>query len=142
MRKRAVVLVLSLLILCVAPMQAFALGTNQVTNPQIGPLWVSITEFTNSFEISGSGLAQFDTSLYARSNINKVVINASIQQYINGSWQIVNSWTSTSYSNSGYLNQKWYVMSGYYYRLVSTGAVYQNGVLVEQTSFTGSSYWY
>ena len=142
MRKRAAVLVLSLLILCVAPMQAFALGTNQVTNSQIGPLWVSITEFTNSFEISGSGLAQFDTSLYARSNINKVVINASIQRYINGSWQAVNSWTSTTYSNSGYLNQKWYLMSGYYYRLVSTGAVYQDDVLVEQTSYTGSSYWY
>ncbi|GAB6151284.1 hypothetical protein JCM17380_00340 [Desulfosporosinus burensis] len=142
MRKRAVALVLSLLILCVAPMQVFALGTNQVTNSEIGPLWVSITEFTNSFEISGSGLAQFDTSLYARSNINKVVINASIQQYINGSWQAVNSWTSTSYSNSGYLNQKWYLMSGYYYRLVSTGAVYQDDVLVEQTSYTGSSYWY
>jgi len=142
MRKRAAALVLSLLILCVAPMQAFALGTNQVTNSEIGPLWVSITEFTNSFEISGSGLAQFDTSLYARSNINKVVINASIQQYINGRWQAVNSWTSTTYSNSGYLNQKWYVMSGYYYRLVSTGAVFQDDVLVEQTSYTGSSYWY
>ena len=142
MRKRAAVLVLSLLILCVAPMQAFALGTNQVANSERGPLWVSITEFTNSFEISGSGLAQFDTSLYARSNINKVVINASIQQYVNGNWQTINSWTSTSYSNSGYLNQMWYVMSGYNYRLVSTGAVYQNNVLVEQTSFTGSSYWY
>ena len=57
MRKRAVVLALSLLILCLAPMQAFALGTNQVTNSERGPLWVSITEFTNSFEISGSGLA-------------------------------------------------------------------------------------
>ncbi len=142
MRKRAVALVLSLLILCVAPMQVFALGTNQVTNSEIGPLWVSITEFTNSFEISGSGLAQFDTSLYARSNINKVVINASMQQYNNGSWQTVNSWTSTTYSNSGYLNQKWYLMSGYYYRLVSSGAVYQDDVLVEQTSYTGSSYWY
>ncbi|MCO1600861.1 hypothetical protein [Desulfosporosinus nitroreducens] len=142
MRKRATVLVLSLLILCLAPMQAFALGTNRVTNSERGPLWVSITEFTNSFEISGSGLAQFDTSLYARSNINKVVINACIQQYIDGSWQTVKSWTSNSYSNSGYLNQKWYLVSGYNYRLVSTGAVYQNDVLVEQTSYTGSSYWY
>lgn len=141
MRKR-VVLALLLLILLLVPMQAFALGTNQVINSEIGPLWVSITEFTNSFDISSSGLAQFDTSLYARTNINKVVINASIQQYINGNWQTIKSWASTSYSNSGYLNQQWYVMSGYYYRLVSTGAVYQNDVLVEQTSYTGPSYWY
>jgi len=142
MRKRAAALVLSFLILCLAPMQAFALETNQETNSEIGPLWVSITEFTNSFEISSSGLAQFDTSLFARSNINKVVINASIQQYSNGNWQTIKSWTSTSNSNSGYLNQKWYVVSGYNYRLVSTGAVYQNDVLVEQTSYTGSSYRY
>jgi len=142
MRRRAAVIVLSLLILCLAPMQAFALGTNQVTNSERGPLWVSITEFTNSFEISGSGLAQFDTSLYARSNINKVVINASIQQYINGSWQTVNSWASTSSSNSGYLNKKWYLISGYYYRLVSNGVVYQDDVIVERTSYTRSSYWY
>ncbi|MDQ7095890.1 hypothetical protein REC12_20045 [Desulfosporosinus sp. PR] len=142
MRKRAAVLVLSILILCLVPMQAFALGTNQVTNSEKGPLWVGITEFTNSFEISSSGLAQFDTSLYARSNINKVVINASIQQYINGSWQTIKSWSSTSYSSSGYLNQKWYVVSGYNYRLVSTGAVYQDDALVEQASYTGSSYWY
>ena len=106
-------LALSLLILCMVPMQAFALGTYQATNSERGTLWISITEFTNSFEISGSGLAQFDTSLYARSNINKVVINAGIQQYINGNWQTIKSWTSTSYSNSGYLNQEWYLMSGY-----------------------------
>lgn len=142
MRKRIVVLATSLLIFCLAPTQAFALETNQVTNSERGPLWVSITEFTNSFEISSGGLAQFDTSLYARSNINKVVINAGIQQYINGSWQTIKSWTSTFYSNSGYLNQKWYVMSGYYYRLVSTGVIYQDDVLVEQTSYTGPSYWY
>lgn len=142
MRNKAVVLVLSLLILCLAPMQMFAIEANQAPNSQIGPLWVNIIEFTNSFEISSSGLAEFDTSLYARSNINKVVINASIQQYINGSWQTIKSWSSTSYSNSGYLNQKWYVVSGYYYRLVSTGAVYQNNVLVEQTSYTSPSYWY
>lgn len=86
-------------ILCLVPMQAFALETNQVTISEKGPLWVSITEFTNSFEISSSGLAQFDTSLYARSNINKVVINASIQQYANGNWQTIKSWASTSHDD-------------------------------------------
>ncbi len=142
MRKRAAVLVLTLLILCLVPMQILAMETNLAKNSPIGPMWVNIIEFTNSFDISDSGLFEFDTVLYARSDINKVVINASIQQYSNGSWQTIKSWSSTSYSNSGYLNQKWYVMSDYYYRLVSTGAVYQNGELVEQTSYTGPSYWY
>ncbi|AFM01235.1 MULTISPECIES: hypothetical protein [Desulfitobacterium] len=142
MRKRIIAFALSLLILCLTPIQMFAQSTSQATESEVGPMWTHITEFTNSFDISSSGLAQFDTSLYARSNVNKVVIEASIQQYSNGSWQTIKSWTSTSNTNSGYLAQKWYVVSGYYYRLVSTGAVYQNDVLMEQTSFTGSSYWY
>ncbi|HHY26961.1 MAG TPA: hypothetical protein GX523_09520 [Desulfitobacterium dehalogenans] len=142
MGKRIIVLALSLFILCLTPMQMFAQGTSQATESEVGPMWVNITEFTNSFDVSGSGLTQFDTSLYARSNINKVVIDSSIQQYTNGSWQTIKSWTSTSNSSSGYLAQKWYVVSGYYYRLISTGAVYQNDVLVEQASYTGLSYWY
>lgn len=142
MRKRAVVLVLSLLILCLAPMQMFAVETNQATSSEIGPLWTHIIKFSNTFDISDSGLFQFDTSLTARSNINKVVINASIQQYVNGNWQTIKSWTSTSYSYMGDINQSWYVMSGYYYRLVSSGAVYQDDILMEQTSYTGPSYWY
>ncbi|MDA8226589.1 MAG: hypothetical protein M0T74_02590 [Desulfitobacterium hafniense] len=75
--------------------------------------------------------------------INSAIgINASIQQYVNGRWTTIKSWTSTSYNNSGYLDQTWYVTSGYYYRMVSTGAVYQNDKLVEQTSYTSPSYWY
>lgn len=142
MKKRTSMLILSLLILCLAPMQMLAAEINEAKSLPIEPKWTSIIEFTNSFDISSGGTAQFDTVLFARSNIDKVVINASIQQYVNGNWQTVNSWSSTTYSNSGYLNKKWALMSGYYYRLVSTGAVYEDGILVEQTSYTGSSYWY
>ncbi|TWH60695.1 hypothetical protein DesLBE_5140 [Desulfitobacterium sp. LBE] len=106
MRRKAVVLALSLLILCLIPASMFAQGTSQATESEVGPIWTHITEFTNSFDISSSGLAQFDTSLYARSNVNKVVIDASIQQYSNGSWQTIKSWTSTSNTNSGYLLKK------------------------------------
>ena len=80
MRKRTVVLVLALLILCLAPMQMFAVQANQAANLEIGPLWVNIVRFSNFFDISSNGLAQIDTSLLARSNINGVVINASIQR--------------------------------------------------------------
>lgn len=142
MRKKVAVLVLSVSLLCMFSMQSFAMETDQKTESAIQPCWVSITDYANSFNISTSGLAQLNTALYARSNINKVIITQSIQQYKNGSWQTVNSWTGTYYSNSGYLNKQWYVTSGYYYRMVSTGAVYQNNTLVEQTSYTGPSYWY
>ena len=142
MRNRTVVLVLTFLILCLAPLQTFASETSQATNSEIVPMWTDIVKFSNTFDISGSGLFEFDTSLTAYSNINKVVINANLQQYVNGNWQTIKSWTSTSYSNMGDLTQSWYVMSGYYYRLVSSGAAYQNNILMEQTYYTGPSYWY
>ncbi|NLM22259.1 MAG: hypothetical protein GX207_11060 [Peptococcaceae bacterium] len=142
MRKRTVVLVLALLILCLAPMQMFAVQANQAANLEIGPLWVNIVRFSNFFDISSNGLAQIDTSLLARSNINGVVINASIQRYANGNWQTIKSWTNTSNGYIGDLTENWNVVSGHYYRLVSNGTVYQNGVLVEQTSYTGPAYWY
>lgn len=142
MRKKVSVLVLAVLLLCLSPIQSFAMETDQKTDSVIQPRWVSITDFANSFNISGSGLAQLNTALYARSNINKVVITQNLQQYVNGSWKTIKSWTGTFYSSSGYMNKSWYVTSGYYYRMVSTGAVYQNNVLVEQVSYTGPSYWY
>ncbi len=142
MIKKASVLLIAVSILCMAPMQINAQETEQKINSAIGPMWVSITDFQNTFDISASGAALVNLRLNARSDINKVVINASIQQYVNGRWTTIKSWTSTSYNNSGYLDQTWYVTSGYYYRMVSTGAVYQNDKLVEQTSYTSPSYWY
>lgn len=52
-------------------MQMFAQGTSQATESEMEPMWTHITEFTNSFDISSGGLAQYDTSLYARGNIIK-----------------------------------------------------------------------
>jgi len=141
MCKRKLILILSLVMLCIAPLQVFA-ASSVPESQVISPMWVSITDFSNSFNISASGLAQFETSVYSRSTINKVVISASIQQYKNGSWQTLKSWSTTTYSNSGYLSQQLYVTHGYNYRLVSSAAVYQNNVLIEQTPYTGSSYWF
>lgn len=130
-------------ILCLIPMQSFAFDAdNQKESSVIAPRWTSIIDYQNIFEISGSGAALVDVSLNARSNINKVVINASIQQYVNDNWTTIKSWSSTSYSSSGYLSQTWYVNKGYYYRMLSTGAVYQNDVLLEHVSYTSPSHWY
>lgn len=143
MRKKLAMLVLTLLVICLTPMQIFALNQSQQESQQvISPRWTYITEFSNAFDISVTGLFQFNTSLSARSSINKVEVNASIQQYVNGNWQTIRSWTNTSTSSSIEVFREWYVVPGYYYRLVSTGAVYQDGVLMEQTSYTGPGYWY
>ncbi|EGW37201.1 hypothetical protein [Desulfosporosinus sp. OT] len=140
MQKRVVVLILSLLILCMVPMQVLA--SEQTTNSIVSPMWVNIIDYQNTFSISSSGAATVNTTLNAETNINKVVLTASIQQYNNGNWTTIKSWASTSYSNSGSLYQTRYLISGYYYRMVSNGSVYQDELLVENTSYTSSSRWY
>lgn len=142
MKKKLIVFMTIVLVLCLIPTQIFGLQSADQAESDVGILWTSITDYRNFFEVSSNGQALANVRLYARSDIDKVVIDASIQQYVNGSWKTIKSWTSTSYSSSGYLNQTWYVSKGYYYRLVSTGKVYQDDVLVEQTSYTGVSYWY
>lgn len=94
MRKRVVVFVLSLVILCMTPMQMLALEQN--TDSIVSPMWTYIIDYQNTFSISSSGAATVNTTLNAGNNINKVVISSSIQQYINGSWTTIKSWTSTS----------------------------------------------
>ncbi len=141
MKKKMAVLLTIILVLCMIPTQIFG-ESIQKSDSDIGLRWTSIIDYHNIFEISGSGAATVDVGLYARSDINKVVIDASIQQYVDGNWQTIKSWTSTSYSSNGYISKTWYVNKGYYYRLVSTGKVYQDDVLVEQVFYTGSSYWY
>ena len=142
MKKKLIVFMTIVLVLCLIPTQIFGLQTANKAESDVGILWTFITDYRNFFEVSSNGQARANVRLNASSDIDKVVIDASIQQYANGNWKTIKSWTSTSYSSNGYLNQTWYVNKGYYYRLVSTGKVYQDNVLVEQTSYTGPSYWY
>ncbi len=143
MQKKAIVVILAFLIICLTPMQIFAFNEGQSESQQIiSPRWTYITEFANAFDISPTGLFQLYTALSARSGITKTEVTASIQQYVNGDWQTIKSWTQTSKRNKIELLQEWYVEKNYYYRLVSSGAVYVNDTLVEQTSYTGPSYWY
>lgn len=132
--------VVSILMLFMIPMQLIASEAD--ADSSIGPMWASIIDFANTFSISSSGEATVNSKLHANSNINKVVLTASIQQYKNGTWNTLKSWTSTSYSSSGLIDQKWYLMSGYNYRLVSSGSVYENGTLIETTSYLSASRWY
>jgi hypothetical protein len=140
MRKRVIAVIVSLLILFMIPMQLVASEINK--DSPIGPMWTSIVDFANTFSISSSGEAIVNSQLHANSNINRVVLTTSIQQYKNGSWTTIKSWSSTSYSSSGLIDQNWNLVSGYNYRLVSSGSVYENGTLIETTSYISASRWY
>ena len=68
-------------------------------------------------------------------NVDSVRVDAYLQQYKDGSWMTIKSWTSTSAGTNSGLSETYYVAKGYSYRLVSTGNVYNGGVSVENTTF-------
>ena len=107
----------------------------------IQPQWTEIAMFENSFDISGTGKASISVLLYAFDADNLEVV-ANLQQYRNGSWVTIKSWSKTSADISVSIEATWYVASGYSYRLVSTGTVYENGIQVEQTTYISNAYWY
>lgn len=143
-RKIIIILIIGLLIIN-APISAFALNEERVGSSSelntVKPMWTEIAEFTNGFNISSTGKATIESILYAF-DVDEIQIDAKLQQYKNGSWITIKSWTSNSYDIYCTIGEIWYVMSGYSYRLVSTGMVYENSKLVEQTTYTSETYRY
>lgn len=107
--------------------------TNILDNTIITPYFSNISVFTNTFEISSSGKASVASYLSAR-NIDNLTIEVDLQQFKDGNWTTIKSWTQSSKGISGGLSGSYYVIKGYIYKVVSKAMVYKNGVLVESTS--------
>jgi hypothetical protein len=103
--------------------------------------FTNIYAFINNFEISDSGKSTFTSIITAR-NVDKVSISCYLQQYSNGIWKTIKSW-SGEYKGTEYgLSSSWYVASGYSYRLKSYAYVYKDGTLIESDSYTSSNIYY
>lgn len=107
----------------------------------VKPNWTEISQFANTFDISSSGLATVESLLYAF-NVNEISIVANLQQYKNGGWTTIKSWSNTSTDVYCGIGETWYLMSGYSYRLVNTGTVYKNGLQAEQAIYTSETRQY
>lgn len=106
--------------------------TNDLENTNIKPYFTNISVFVNTFEISTSGKASVSSYLTAR-NIDSLKIEVSLQQFNNGQWTSIKTWTETLSGMNGGLSGSYYVPKGNIYRVVSKGMVYENGLLVEST---------
>lgn len=120
---------------------SFAQESDATFQDSIQPNWTNISEFTNVFSVSECGLSSVESLLFA-SNVDEIKIVVNLQQYKNGSWTTIKSWTNTFSRISCILDEQWYVISGYLYRMVATGTVYINGSLIEQASYTSPSHYY
>lgn len=99
----------------------------------IKPNFTYISIFANVFDISTNGKASVSSYLSAR-NIDNLTIKVDLQQFKDGKWTTIKSWTASSKGVNGGLSGSYYVLKGYIYRAVSKAMVYRNGVLVESTS--------
>lgn len=100
----------------------------------VTPFFTNITLFQNVFDISTDGKASVSVYLTAR-NVDSVKIDASLQQLKNGNWVTIKSWTNTSAGTHAGISGTYYVAKGYQYRILSNGYVYQNGIILENTSY-------
>lgn len=100
----------------------------------VTPFFTNITLLQNVFDISTDGKASISVYLTAR-NVDSVKIDASLQQLKNGNWVTIKSWTNTSAGTYAGVSGTYYVAKGYQYRILSNGYVYQNGIVLENTSY-------
>lgn len=101
----------------------------------VQPKFTNISIFQTGFDISSTGKASVNVYLTAQ-NVDNVRVDASLQQFKNGTWTTIKSWTNTEAGTNAGLSGTYYVAKGYSYRLVSSGAVFQKSTVIEKTSYT------
>jgi len=121
---------------------SFANNNEMIDNKEvISPRFTYINLFQNHFDISDYGKASISVYLNAR-DVDQVKVVANLQQYRNGNWRTIKSWSAKNDKNSAGIGKNYYISSGYLYRLKCYGYVYVNNRLVEMDRMTSKSIWY
>lgn len=97
--------------------------------------------FQNSFDVEDNGKSSFSTILWAR-NVDEVKLYGYLQQYKDGKWKTIKTWSIEANSTECYLSSSWYVASGYSYRFKSSAYLYVDGKYVESTSDTSRNIYH
>lgn len=141
LKKRILQITLIISMLCFTVLPSFAESLDNAKDTIIQPRWTEISQFNNSFNITSSGRADIKSSMSAF-NVDLIRVEANLQQFKNGSWVTIKTWTGTSQDVICSVVGSWYVQRGYSYRMVSTGTVYINGQQVEQANYTSNIRYY
>jgi len=100
-----------------------------------------INLFQNSFEIEDNGKSSFSTILWSR-NVDEVKLYGYLQQYKDGKWKTIKTWSNEANGTECYLSSSWYVASGYSYRFKSSAYLYVDSKFVESTSYTSGNIYH
>lgn len=115
-------------------------NTNE--NNIIVPYMDYINDATVGLKITSDGEAQVRSLIVGYSSlVDKVKIEATLQQYKNGRWIDLKTWSKSYSSHKGNLGETYQVSKGYSYRVVTTFTVY-DGSKTETYTVTGNEVKY
>lgn len=97
--------------------------------------FTNIHSFTTYFDVNSSGKCTIAASLQGYNGSNSKVV-AKLQKYSNGTWSTIKTFTDTHSSPDCTLSHSYYVTSGYSYRVVFYGYVYNGQILLDHTTNT------
>jgi hypothetical protein len=97
--------------------------------------------FQNSFKIGDNGKSSFSTILSSR-NVDEARLTGHLQQYKDGKWKTIKTWSNDTNGTEAYLSGSWYISSGYSYRFKSYAYLYSEGKYVESTSYISGNIYH
>lgn len=116
------------------------INTNE--NSIIVPYMDYINDATVGLKITSDGEAQVRSSIVGySSSVDKVKIEATLQQHKNGKWTDLKTWSKSYSSHKGNLGETYQVSKGYSYRVVTKFTAY-SGSKMETQTVTGSEVKY
>lgn len=134
---KSVSILLAVCIILALPISAFAASSDEPI--VIRPFYTHIGVLSAGLSIDGSGRATSGGIVQTMAANTTLSLTVSLQQYKDGEWKEIKSWTTSGPGNLGLdLSKDHYVSSGYSYRVVVTAKVLDSSskVLEEQSKTT------
>lgn len=133
--KRVLISIILITLSIVVNMPIFAVSNvHEVHNLGIvSPSFTNISYVKEDLNIENDGIAHAQTTVTAR-NIDKIIINMSLQRYENGNWKVLKSWLQTTYGSESVLYKTMTVSRGYRYRILSNVDCYFDNKLCETST--------
>lgn len=142
--KRTISLCLTLLLVFIMSVPAFAEGTsNYGTGSTIQPNFTSIWSLSAGLSIDSSGQAHCTGSVTPASDSYTSYLTVSLQKYTGSGWSTVKSWSDSAAGQMGVIiDRYWYVTRGTY-RVCSTAQIYNSaGSLLESEPYYSATKTY
>ncbi len=146
MNKKIIIMVILMITATFIPCTSYA-ATNAVWGQaadKIAPRWTGMNNYEFDLTIRSGKAVCYILTEAASSNVDKVGFSVKLQQYQNGSWKTIESWSKKVSLKNG--NAKFKesatISKGFTYRFTGTIKTYKNGKLLDTCAITSTKETY